>query len=313
MKKESYIVEPGDGSERLDTFVSSKSGLTRSSVQKLIKDGGVLVNSATVKAGYKIRTGDIIEVTIPDEPEALLTPEDIPLDIIFEDDHLVVVNKPPGMVIYPATGHSSGTLMNALASHCNKLASVGAPLRPGIVHRLDKDTSGLIIIAKDDAAYHSLVEKFKNKEIEKEYMALLYGTPKTLKGEINAPIGRSISDRKRMSTKTKNAKEAVTLYEVKSSFRAASLVKVKIITGRTHQIRVHFTFTGHPVLGDRTYGKKTVLKLGPITLKFSRQMLHAYSLKFTHPITEEPLEFTSPMPEDMEKAIEELKQVSTSE
>jgi 23S rRNA pseudouridine1911/1915/1917 synthase len=312
MKKESYIVEPAAEAERLDTFVSLKSGLTRSSVQRLIKDGSVLVNSAPEKASCKIKRDDEIELTIPDEVEASLTPEKIPLDIIFEDDHIIVVNKPPGMVIYPAAGHSSGTLMNALASHCKKLASVGAPLRPGIVHRLDKDTSGLIIVAKDDEAYHNLIEQFKDKGIEKEYMTLVYGAPKKQSGEINIPIGRSSSDRKRMSTKTKRAKEAITLYEVKSSYSAASLVKVRIITGRTHQIRVHFTFTGHPVLGDRTYGKKTALKFGNKTLYFKRQMLHAYSLKFTHPVTGKPLELTTPIPEDMEKAIEELTEVSLS-
>ncbi|MBI4825490.1 MAG: RluA family pseudouridine synthase [Nitrospirae bacterium] len=308
MKKMKVTVGTESGPERLDSFISSECGLTRSSVQKLVKDGAVLVNSKPEKPGCRVRPGDIIDITIPDEPAGALIPENIPLDIVFEDEHIIVVNKPPGMVIYPAAGNSGGTLMNALVFKCGRLASAGAPLRPGVVHRLDKETSGLIIVAKTDEAYFNLIEQFKNKEVEKYYMALVYGTPKNRSGEFSAEIGRSSSDRKKMSTKTRKGKEALTLYEVVSAFKAASLVKVRIITGRTHQIRVHFSSSGHPVLGDKTYGTKTTLKFAAKTLRFDRQMLHSYSLKFRHPVTNEFLELTAPLPEDMEKAVEELKE-----
>ena len=210
MQKTVYNVSRETKANRLDAFISSESGLTRSHIQKLIKQELVTVNSHPEKAGYKIKEGDRIELIIPDEPEGILVPEDIPLDIIWEDKYIIVVNKPPHMVIYPAAGNKSGTLMNALMSGCKKLSSIGAPLRPGIVHRLDKDTSGLIVIAKDDMAYYDLVKQFKNKEIEKQYLALLYGGLKTDRGEIKTAIGRSVSDRKKMSTKTRRGKEAIT-------------------------------------------------------------------------------------------------------
>ncbi len=306
MTKKVYTAELNDRTIRLDTFISSKSGLTRSSIQKLIKNKEILVNSSAEKAGYRIRPGDIINMTMPDAAETTLVSEDIPLDVIFEDEHIIVVNKPAGMVIYPAAGHRSGTLMNAIAHRCKKLASVGAPLRPGVVHRLDKETTGLIIVAKDDVSYFSLVDQFKKKQVEKYYLALLYGTPKESTGEIRAEIGRSTSDRKKMSTKTKRGKEAVTQYKVIDDLNAASLVKVRIITGRTHQIRVHFSSSGRPVLGDKTYGRKTEIKFRQKTIRFARQMLHSHILGFKHPVTGEALQFTAPMPEDMKKAVEEL-------
>ena len=307
MQKTVYNVSRETKTGRLDAFISSESGLTRSHIQKLIKQGLVTVNSHVEKAGYKIKEGNRVELTVPDEPEGRLVPEDIPLDIIWEDDYIIVVNKPPYMVIYPAAGNKSGTLMNALMSGCKKLSSIGAPLRPGIVHRLDKETSGSIVIAKDDMAYYDLVKQFKNKEIEKHYLALLYGGLKTDRGEIRTAIGRSVSDRKKMSTKTRRGKEAITRFEVLQRFNSATLAKVRILTGRTHQIRVHFASVGHPVLGDKTYGKKTSLKLKQKTINFSRQMLHACSLKLRHPATGKLLEFTAPMPEDMEKAIRLLE------
>ncbi len=308
MKKTTYKVNLEIASERIDLFISSESGLTRSRVKKLIKLGAITVNSRLeIKTSHKLRGGDLVELVIPDEPEGILIPENIPLDIIWQDDHLVVVNKPPGMVVYPAAGHSSGTLMNALISKCSISASAGAPLRPGIVHRLDKETSGIIVIAKDDNSYHDLVKQFKDREIEKYYIALLSGSLKENKGEINAAIGRSTSDRKKMSTMTKKGKEALTKFEVIERFGPATMAKVRIITGRTHQIRVHFASIGNPVLGDRTYGKKTSLRIGTRTLPFKRQMLHAHTIKFKHPINGNIMEFTAPMPEDMEKAIEALK------
>ena len=311
MKKETYIVSPETKAERLDTYVSSKSGLSRSYVQKLIKQGLVIVNSRIEKVSYKVKNGDSIELTIPDKPESLLVPEDIPLDVIYEDEHIIIINKPPKMIVHPAAGYKSGTLINALIYRCGKLASIGAPLRPGIVHRLDKDTSGIIVIAKDDAAYLNLCKQFKERKVEKHYLALLYGTLKKDKEEINTPIGRAIADRKKMSTKTRKGKEAVTQFEVIKRFKSATMVKIKIITGRTHQIRVHFAASGHPVLGDKIYGKKTDIKFAQRTINFSRQMLHAQSLKFKHPVDKRPLEFTAPIPKDIETAIKELNEEST--
>lgn len=312
MKKTTYIVGAETRAERLDTFISSKSELSRSYIQKIIKHGLVLVNSRAEKASYKIKPGELIELTIPDEPEVTLIPEDILLDVVWEDEYIIVINKPPRMVVYPAAGHKRGTLLNALILKCKKLASAGAPLRPGVVHRLDKDTSGLILFAKDNKTYLNLIKQFKERKVEKNYLALLYGNLKTDRGEINAAIGRSDSDRKKMSIKTKKGKEAVTLFEVVKRFKPATLAKIRILTGRTHQIRVHFSASGHPVLGDSTYGKKTFIKIAQKTINFSRQMLHAYSLKLQHPVNGRPLEFTAPMPEDMKKAIEEIVQDSST-
>jgi 23S rRNA pseudouridine1911/1915/1917 synthase len=308
MKKNTYIVTSETRTDRLDTFISLQSSLTRSHVQRLIKEGMVTVNAKTEKHSYKVKDGDLIELTLPAAQEGILIPEDIPLDIIYEDEYMIVLNKPPDMVMYPGLSHSSGTLMNAVVSICRKLSSVGAPLRPGVVHRLDKDTSGLIVIAKDDTAHHNLVTQFREREIEKYYLALLYGNLKTESGEIKTLIGRSASSRKKMSAKPKSGKEAITKYEVTKRFKFATLAKVRIITGRTHQIRVHFASIGNPVLGDKLYGKKTAITLAQKTISFPRQMLHAYSLKLKHPVDGKLLEFTAPMPEDMKRAIEELEE-----
>jgi len=308
MKKNIYIVGPEISSERLDMFLSSESGLTRSRVKKLIEIGAVTVNSTPkTKTSHKLRGSDQVELIIPNEPEGILIPEDIPLDIIWEDDHIIVVNKPPGMVVYPAAGNRSGTLMNALVSKCAISATAGAPLRPGVVHRLDKETSGAMVIAKDDNAYHELIRQFKEREIEKHYLALISGNLKEDTGEIDRAIGRSLSDRKKMSVRTRKGKEAITRFTVVERFGPATMAKIQILTGRTHQIRVHFASIGTPVLGDRTYGKKTSIRIGNITVPFKRQMLHAHTIKLRHPVTRDIMEFTAPVPEDMEKAIEALK------
>jgi len=308
MRKNIYEVTPGSKPVRLDAFISLNSSLTRSHIQKLIREGLVTVNSAIEKNSYRVRGGDRIELRIPEQPENTLLPEDTLLSVLWEDDHIIVINKPPHMVMYPAAGNRSGTLMNAVVSRCSRLASVGAPLRPGVIHRLDKDTSGVIVIAKDDDSYYSLADQFKNRVVEKTYLALLFGDLKDDKGEISAAIGRSVSDRKKMSTRTRAGKEAVTLYEVTKRLGAATLAKVRIITGRTHQIRVHFASIGHPVLGDKIYGKKTSVRVGQRIITFSRQMLHAHSLKLNHPVNQNVMEFTAPVPEDMEQAIEAIAQ-----
>lgn len=303
-----YTVSAEEMNERLDNFLSLKSDITRSGIQRLIKSGLAMVNGGVEKPGYKIKAGDIIEVIVPDEPDTILIAEDIPLDIIWEDEHMVVVNKPHGMVVYPAVGNRSGTLMNALAFRCKKLSPVGAPLRPGIVHRLDKDTSGIMVIAKDNITHYDLVDQFREREIEKQYLALVFANLKDENGEIKKAIGRSRSNRKKMSTRARGGKEAITQYEVVERFGNASMVRVRILTGRTHQIRVHFASMGHPVLGDSLYGKKVKLETSQGIIKFNRQMLHASRLKLKHPVTGDMQEFIAPMPGDIEEAIEMLKE-----
>ena len=308
MNKNIYTVAPDISSKRLDIFLSSESGITRSRVKKLIELGAVSVNSRSkTKTSHKLHADDLVELIIPEETEGTLIPEDIPLEILWEDENIVVVNKPPGMVVYPAIGNREGTLMNALVSKCTISATAGAPLRPGVVHRLDKETSGAMVIAKDDVSYHELVRQFKEREIEKHYLAILSGSLKDDEGEINIPIGRSMSDRKKMSVRTKKGKEALTRFKIVERLHSATLAKIRIITGRTHQIRVHFASIGHPVLGDSTYGRQTSIRVGSRTVPFRRQMLHANTIKLKHPIKGEIMEFTAPVPEDMETAIKYLK------
>lgn len=297
-------VSPEDFQARLDVFVAEKTGITRSQIQRLIENGNVLVNNKIASSSYKIRAGDVISIQQPETEGGILIPEPIPIHIIYKDDYLVVVDKPAGMVVYPAAGHKSGTLLNALLYHCNKLASIGGPLRPGVMHRLDKDTSGVMVVARDDRAYYDLAEQFKMRTINRKYLALVYGVMKEDCGEIVLDIGRSTSDRKKMSTKTRRGKEAVTRWNVVRGFGNATLIEAKLGTGRTHQVRVHFSAVGHPVLGDRTYGKKLEIETktkGKIL--FPRQMLHAETLGFIHPVTREYMEFSSVVPEDMEKCI----------
>jgi 23S rRNA pseudouridine1911/1915/1917 synthase len=268
----------------------------------------VLVNGNPVNQNYRIKSNDSISVTeIADKGEGLI-PENIPVTVLYKDEALIVVDKPAGMVVYPAAGHSQGTLMNAVAFHCKKLASTGGPLRPGVVHRLDKDTSGVMVVALDDKAYYHLAEQFKQRTINRKYIALVYGNFIQDEGEIALKIGRSATDRKKMSTRVKTGREAVTTWKVLKRYHNATLIQAKLGTGRTHQIRVHFASIGHPVLGDRTYGKKTeVEKKGSGTIRFPRQMLHAEVLGFVHPQKGEYLEFSSPLPEDMAESIAALE------
>jgi 23S rRNA pseudouridine1911/1915/1917 synthase len=297
-----------DIGERIDKFLARTTGITRSQVQKLIENCGVLVNERRIDQNYRIRIKDVISVSIAGQKANGLSPEAIPLDVFYEDEDLIVVNKPAGMVVYPAAGHDNGTLMNALSYHCGTLAGVGGPLRPGVVHRLDKDTSGLMVIALNDKAYYGLVEQFRRRTIKRMYLSLVYGDLKGDEGEIAARIGRSESDRKKMSTKVKKGKEAITKWKVIKRFGKATLTEVRLGTGRTHQIRVHFASAGHPVLGDRTYGKKVEVRTGSGgNIRFPRQMLHAGVLGFSHPLKGEYLEFFVAPPEDMAQKIEELE------
>ncbi len=252
MHHEEIGVNIYDTGERLDTFLAGKTGITRSQIQALIKKGHVLVNATKANQNYRIKAHDRISLSIPDKETEGLVPEPIPVDILYKDEHCVVVNKPPGMVVYPAAGHRHGTLMNALSYLFRDLSAPGGPLRPGIVHRLDKDTSGVMVIACNNQAYYDLIEQFKQRTINRRYLALVDGNLKEDKGKILQNIGRSDSDRKKMSTRSRRGKEAVTKWKVLRKFNNATFIEVRLGTGRTHQIRVHFASIGHPVLGDKT-------------------------------------------------------------
>lgn len=308
MKKMEFHITDENAGKRIDIQTAEISGLTRSQVQNFIVKGLLTVNTLTTKQNYRTKPGDIITIKIPEE-EQRLVPENMPIEIIYIDDFVAVVNKPPDMVVYPAAGHSNGTLLNAIAFHSRKLASIGGPLRPGVVHRLDKDTSGVMVVALDDSAYYNLVEQFRKRTIKRKYKAIIYGSLKNDSGEISLNIGRSESDRKKMSTKVKKGKEAVTTWRVIERFHGATLIEAKLGTGRTHQIRVHFASVGHPVLGDRTYGRKTFIDLNGKKIVFNRQMLHAELLGFINPVTNEYMEFISPLPQDMEEKIMELRDI----
>jgi 23S rRNA pseudouridine1911/1915/1917 synthase len=302
---QTLAVTSEDVTKRLDIFISEKTGITRSQVLKSIKVGHVLVNDGHQDANYKMRAQDVVAVAVQQEPNAELVPEDLPLRILFMDDYVAVIDKPAGMVVYPSAGHSCGTLMNALAYHAPKLASVGG-LRSGVVHRLDKDTSGVMVVALEDNAYYNLTEQFRDRSISRKYIALVSGPMKEVAGEINLSIGRSDSDRKKMSTRTRHGKEAMTKWKVLKRLDKATLIEARLGTGRTHQIRVHFAAIGHPVLGDTTYGNKTHVEIKTGKIVIPRQMLHAETLGFTHPNTGEFIEFSSPVPDDMKECIRKL-------
>ena len=313
MPDENFVVQVSEAGERLDMFLAKKTSITRSQIQKFIEKGNVLVGGSTVKPNYKVKANDLLSLIILEGKTEGLVPEPIHLEILYENDHIVVVNKPAGMVVYPSAGHSHGTLMNALLYHCRRLAAVGGPMRPGVVHRLDKDTSGLMVIALTDKAYYDLVEQFRERSVYKRYLALIYGNLRKDQGEITLIIGRSESDRKKMSTRVRRGKAAVTRWKVMERFDNSSLIEVTLGTGRTHQIRVHFASIGHPVLGDRIYGKKTEIEgRGKKKVFFPRQMLHAEILGFTHPATGEYLKFSASVPGDMTEKIKELRYLESS-
>jgi 23S rRNA pseudouridine1911/1915/1917 synthase len=301
-----FGVSEKDAGARIDVVAAALSGITRSQIRQYLENGLLTVCGLPVKPNYRAKAGDVITISIPFAEEELI-PEDLSVPVLYKDDSLIVVDKPAGMVVYPAVGHAGGTLMNAVALASRKLASVGGPLRPGVVHRLDKDTSGVMVVAVDDTAYYDLVEQFRKRTIHRKYKALVYGNLKEDRGEISLKIGRSQSDRKKMSTHTKRGKEAVTTWTVIERFGAATLIEAKLGTGRTHQIRVHLASIGHPVLGDSTYGRKTMIDIGRKKILFRRQMLHAEFLGFVHPATGRKIEFRSELPPDMTEAIEELR------
>lgn len=303
-----FVISKEQAGQRLDILSSCLSGLTRSKIQRLISEGQLRINNMTTKQNYKPKTGDAISIEVVDMETALI-PEDLSVKILYKDEYLIVLDKPAGMVVYPAAGHARGTVMNAVAYHCPTLASAGAPLRPGVVHRLDKDTSGVMVIALNDEAYHHLVRQFHERTISRRYAAIVYGDIKEKSGTITLSIGRSSTDRKKMSTNTGRGKEALTTWTVRERFGSATLIEAKLGTGRTHQIRVHMAALGHPVLGDRTYGRKTSIVSGRKSIIFHRQMLHAFTLGFIHPGKREYIEFTSPLPVDMADAVRLLQGV----
>ncbi len=292
-----------DFNMRLDKFLTEKlPDMSRSHIQKLIRDGNVTVNKKTVKANYKVSLGEIVEIDIP-EPECLdIVPENIPLDILYEDDDILVVNKPKGMVVHPAPGHYSGTLVNAIMFHCKEnLSGINGVLRPGIVHRIDMNTTGSLLICKNDKSHRFLAEQLKEHSITRKYHAIVYGNLKEDSGTIASPIGRHPVERKKMSTKAKNGRPAVTHYQVLERFGNFTYIECQLETGRTHQIRVHMSSIGHPILGDDLYGPSK----SPYTLY--GQTLHAKILGIVHPTTKEYMEFDAPLPTYFLDLLEKLR------
>jgi 23S rRNA pseudouridine1911/1915/1917 synthase len=309
-----FTVRQGDHGKRLDLFLTEHlSGQSRSQIQRYIREGLILLNAATAKGGVKVRERDLIQGRIPAPQASEVTPEDLFVTFIYEDEHIVVVDKPPGMAVHPAGRVTSGTLVNALLFHVSDLQGVGGVLRPGIVHRLDKGTSGVMVVAKNDLAHDALVQQFKGREVQKIYLALAYGMMKGEEGVITAPMGRHPVDRKRFSLRTRNPKDALTGWQVKERFEGITFVQLSPKTGRTHQIRVHMSAIGHPLLGDPLYTKKRWLdciedlSVRELIKALGRQALHAFRLAFRHPATGERMEFTAPIPDDMEKILEVLR------
>jgi 23S rRNA pseudouridine1911/1915/1917 synthase len=296
--------------ERLDAWLRIKvPGLSRGAIQRLIEQGNIRVNGKTVKATHAPRAGERVEVEIPEPRPAQALPEEIPLDILFEDDALLVLNKPPGLVVHPASGHETRTLVNALLHHCRgQLSGIGGVARPGIVHRLDKDTSGCLVVAKNDDTHLALSAQFANRKVEKMYEAIVCGEMARDQGEIRAAIARHSSHRKCMTVDEEFGREAHTSYRVLERLRGATLAQALLHTGRTHQIRVHFKFLGYPLVGDATYGHRQNQRLEELTgYRAPRQMLHARHLAFVHPRTAKRLSFEAARPEDFEDALRSLQ------
>lgn len=289
-----------DAGARADVFLAAQLGVSRSNMQKLLDEGRVKRGDKILKANYKVRAGEVYTVDIP-EPEPIeAVPEDIPLDIIYEDDDVVVLNKARGMVVHPAPGNYTGTLVNALLYHCKNLSGINSAIRPGIVHRLDKDTSGIMIVAKNDAAHIALSQQIQSKTAERTYLAVVRGNIKTDSGTIATQIARDKNDRKKMAVVKEGGRDAVTDYEVLERFGKYTLVRCKLRTGRTHQIRVHMEYLGYPLVGDPKYSPMKT----PFGIK--GQALHSHTLEFTHPRTGERMKFEAPLPEDMHKIITRL-------
>ena len=287
---------------RIDVFVAKNTDYSRNSVQLLLEDNKISVNGKTVSKSYKMKLCDALEITVEEAKDVGIVAEDIPLDIYYEDSDILVVNKPKGMVVHPANGNENGTLVNALMHHCkDSLSGINGEIRPGIVHRIDKDTSGLLVVAKNDIAHEHLARQFKEHSINRIYYAIVYGNVKEESGDIEAPIGRHKTDRKKFCITETNSKYAFTHYDVLDKLNGFTLVKLKLKTGRTHQIRVHMQSKGHPLAGDPVYGPKNCIT------ELKGQALHAGVLGFVHPRTDEYIEFTSPWPSEFEKFLNKVK------
>jgi 23S rRNA pseudouridine1911/1915/1917 synthase len=312
-----FTATEAERGRRLDTVLAVRlPAKSRSYTAKLIRAGHVLVNGLPTKAGYITRTGDVIRSVIPPPRPISLKPEPIALSVLFEDSDIIVVDKPYGLVVHPAAGNESGTLVNALLYRCKDLEGIGGELRPGIVHRLDKDTSGCLVVAKNDRAHEALAYQFKNRQVQKRYLAIVYGNMKPHSGSIRKPIGRHPVNRKKMSTKSRRGRPTETQWKTKEAFSGASFLEIDLKTGRTHQIRVHCASLGHPVIGDATYGGRKKWKEAPpeiqdVARSVQRQMLHAWKLAFVHPASGEPIRFQAPVPEDMATLLTSLRRLST--
>ncbi|MBP86934.1 MAG: RNA pseudouridine synthase [Planctomycetaceae bacterium] len=302
---------------RLDAFLAARFPLySRVHLRRVINAAGVLVDGKRTKAAYRLSAGQRVIITLPELPREGPEPEDVPLDILYEDEHLVAINKPANMVVHPAKGHWSGTLTAALAFHFEQLSSVGGPTRPGIVHRLDRETSGVIVVAKSDRAHLALAAQFEKRTTEKEYLAIVIGKPDRDRDVIDQPIGVHPYQREKMAIRAGHAtsRHAKTFYEVVERFRGFAAIKLMPKTGRTHQLRVHMTHAGCPVLCDRLYGGRSQLTLGELAsndaadIVLSRQALHACRLAIAHPISGDPIEFTAPLPDDMQLVLDALRQ-----
>ena len=315
-----YDIPDGKKKERVDTFLAnSVENATRTRIQKLIEAGLVTANGKIIKSNYKVNPGDEIILTLPIAPRPeVAEPEDIPINVVFEDQYLLIINKPPGLVVHPSIGHYTGTLVNALLFHNQKLSDINDPAtRPGIVHRIDKDTSGLLLIAKDNVTHHRLAAQFSSHSIEREYQAVAWGIFKEKKGEVQSYIARSKRDRKLFTMTENEGKFAHTFYEVIEEFDFATLLSLKLKTGRTHQIRVHLSGTGHPIFGDEFYGGRVIrygdqfpgirARVDNLLDLMPRQALHAKTLGFIHPHTKEFMRFDSELPNDIKQLIEKLK------
>jgi 23S rRNA pseudouridine1911/1915/1917 synthase len=300
-KQHFFLVDESNKKKRLDVFLSERLDDSRSFLKKGIVDGWVRVNGLIVKPNYKLREQDHITVTIPLPERISIEPEKIPIDIIYEDTDIIVINKKRGMVVYPAPGNYSGTLINAVLNHTKNLSVRSGLMRPGIIHRLDKDTSGIIVLAKSDAAHMSISKQLKKREVRKVYQTFVWGQVSETKGTISAPIGRHPVKRKEMSVSVKNSREAITHFTVLERFDEFTFLEVTIETGRTHQIRVHMKFIGHPIVGDPVYSRKKA------PFDISGQALHAYKLGLRHPSTNKYMEFTAPLPNDMKTIYNLLK------
>jgi len=297
-----WTADAESAKDRIDKYVKAQMGgdTSRSQIQLWIEDGNLTVNGSPVKANYKIAAGDLVVLRIPEAETTEIVPEDIPLEVYYEDSDVIVVNKKRGMVVHPAPGHASGTLVNALMYHCKDLSGINGELRPGIVHRIDKDTSGLLMAAKNDKAHASLAAQLKEHSVTRKYFALVHGNLAHDQGTVDAPIGRDPHDRKMYTVIERNSKPAVTHFQVTERFGDYTLLELKLETGRTHQIRVHMKFIGHPLVGDPLYGRSKGIKM-------DGQALHAAVLGFVHPSSGEYLEFQAPLPQDMEDLLHSLR------